>query len=441
MWSEVKWNQSTGELEIRNPKRKAKYVAGRASWYPYYAGFSVDFVHALIASITEEEEKSLLDPWNGTGTTTTIGAGFGHAVYGYDLNPVMVIVAKARTLSVREKSSLYPITADIISKAKTVQSSSEDDDPLYVWFDADTTFVIRNIERSIQTLLVDETLYGPIVQRNTDCLSDLASFFYTALFRTVRFFSREFLCSNPTWIKKPKSKDERIVALADTILEAFDREVQFMLNGMDDPLLIKANSSTEVTIGTASSDDLPLEDNSIDLVISSPPYCTRIDYAVSTALELALLGYRLHSSFDQLRRKLIGTSTVPKETPEIFLEWGKTCNTLLDQVRIHQSKASGTYYYKNLIQYFASVYSSLKEIKRVLTVSGRCVLVVQDSYYKDIHINLPQIFAEMADSSGLDLERKVDFVLNRTMAGINPGRREYRDTAEAVESVICFTNR
>jgi hypothetical protein len=70
---------------------------------------------------------------------------------------------------------------------------------------------------------------------------------------------------------------------------------------------------------------------------------------------------------------------------------------------------------------------------------GKGMIVVQDSYYKDIHNNLPQVFIEMALSHGLELERRVDFRQRRTMAGINPAVKPYRSTASAVESVLCFT--
>ena len=46
-------------------------------------------------------------------------------------------------------------------------------------------------------------------------------------------------------------------------------------------------------------------------------------------------------------------------------------------------------------------------------MGGRAVLVVQDSYYKDVHNDLPTITAEMAQSVGLKLQRREDFRLQR----------------------------
>ena len=131
---------------------------------------------------------------------------------------------------------------------------------------------------------------------------------------------------------------------------------------------------------------------------------------------------------------------VPTSVPEPSLAWGTTCNTFLEQLVHHKSKASKSYYYKNHIQYFDAIYRSLAELHRILIPHGRCILVVQDSYYKDIHNDLPQIFIEMAGANGLQLAHRVDFGLTRTMASIHPMVRRYRKDFSAIESVLCFVN-
>jgi SAM-dependent methyltransferase len=191
-------------------------------------------------------------------------------------------------------------------------------------------------------------------------------------------------------------------------------------------------------IRVASSEQIPLLNDAVDCVLASPPYCTRIDYAVATSPELALLGYSLDNEFDGLRRQLIGTSTVPRTAPKTSKEMGTTCLHFLDALSQHTSKASSTYYFKNHVQYFHSIGTSLSEIARVLKPGGSCVLVVQDSYYKDIHNDLPAIVAEMAEFQSLRLRERRDFELTRTLAGVNPGAKEYRTSFSAVESVLTF---
>ena len=53
-------------------------------------------------------------------------------------------------------------------------------------------------------------------------------------------------------------------------------------------------------------------------------------------------------------------------------------------------------------------------MSRCLRRRGRCVLVVQDSYFKDVHIDLAAIFVDMALPVSLGLRRQVDFPISRT---------------------------
>ena len=61
-------------------------------------------------------------------------------------------------------------------------------------------------------------------------------------------------------------------------------------------------SIKEATLTVCNSESLEIEENSVDLVLTSPPYCTRIDYAVATSVELALLGFQKKTDFADLRR-------------------------------------------------------------------------------------------------------------------------------------------
>jgi hypothetical protein len=173
------------------------------------------------------------------------------------------------------------------------------------------------------------------------------------------------------------------------------------------------------------------------MILSSPPYCTRIDYAIATLPELATIGIS-GDQFRILREEMIGTATICTHNIQPTDSWGRRCNNLLQKIRRHPSKASGSYYYRNHLQYFASMYESLAECRRVSKPGGTCVLVVQDSFYKDQHNDLPGIITEMAKGNGFNLYKRFDFKQSQTLAGVNPAVRDYRTTFTATESVLCF---
>lgn len=423
-------------LIVENPKRNKNSKRETLNWYSYYAGFSSDFSHELINSSILKKESCILDPWNGGGTTTRAASLLGIRNQGYDLNPVMVIAAKAHNFNRGNLNSVAPLVSDILNKSKK-STWAVSNDPLNQWLDQKSSDCIRRIEYNIQKLLIDDKNYLPLCSNNerVNSMSDIAAFFYVALFNTVRKLLSAFYGSNPTWIKKPKEDSQKLTIKKADIRLIFKLELETM---MQDVLRVGTIIPRELsTLELASSEALPAADCSSDLILTSPPYCTRIDYAVATMAELAVLGIT-SEDFRALRGNLIGSSTIWSETPSAKTEWGNICNTFLDKVATHESKASQTYYLKNHLQYFASVYKSAQEITRVMKPDSLCALVVQDSYYKDVHNDLPAIFNEMFSNLGLSLALQRNFVTKRNKAGINPQVKKYRSSQEATESVLVL---
>lgn len=344
----------------------------------------------------------------------------------------MVFVAKARSLDSAEYSNLRPLSTTI--RTSRAEASPIESDPLLQWFTWETVLRIRNLEAGIQKVLISDGSYRLQKDLPVDSVSNTAAFFYLALFRTTKCLARAFRTSNPTWIKTIKNESERLKFTKREVLEAFALEFATICPTAVDRIRCLSQSTALFAVG--SSEELPMKSSSVDLMISSPPYCTRIDYAVATRIELAVLGYS--HEFGVLRESLMGTSTVVKNAPPLADAWGQTCLTFLNQLSLHGSKASATYYLKSHVSYFNSLNRSIKEIKRVLKPGAHCHLVVQDSYYKNLHNDLPTIVAEMAENAELELFSKKSFMVPRTLAGVNPRVKAYRKTFGAIESVLSL---
>jgi hypothetical protein len=203
---------------------------------------------------------------------------------------------------------------------------------------------------------------------------------------------------------------------------------------------LQAERIPSAILDVASSVSLPISDKSIDVVVTSPPYCTRIDYVIKTAPELALVGVGNSSAFRTLRERMIGTPTISKQYSTPTADWGQTCVNLLESVENHRSRASKSYYLKTQFQYFGGIHDSLVEINRTLNNSGQCFFVVQDSYYKEIRIDLARIVTEMGTLIGWNFEHCCDFDSLKTMVNVNRKARAYNDPPKlAVESVLHFS--
>lgn len=422
-----------------NPKQNATARRGHSLYYPYYAGFSSEFVDSVLPMLSEENLGPILDPWNGAGTTTTSCSRKNIKSIGIDLNPVMALVAKARLLSPRVRNSILPLSEQIL-RALPPQSKLRNDEPLRQWLTARSAANIRALELVIYKTLVHNE--GDIFEdrrRELMTASDLAAFFYVGLFRTLRNLLSKFGSTNPTWVKKPKIETEKIQVPIATLRDTFLHEIQRLCAHLQDSDIPARLSKTEIIVGNSTA--LPLDDGTIGGVITSPPYCTRIDYAVATAPELALLNIGDGNFFKDLREKMLGTSTVSidSQTLEPHKSWGKTCRELLEKIKNHPSKASGTYYLKNHFQYYENFKKSIDEISRVLKPGGRCVFVVQTSYYKELLNDLPRIAIEMAEFSNMQISHRFVFPTKNSFSSLNKSTRwsRARDRDER-EEVIYF---
>jgi hypothetical protein len=398
------------------------------SWYRYYAGYSASFVEQALRE-SAATAKLVLDPWNGTGTTTVVAASKNVPAIGFDVNPALVVVSRARLLGAGVWASIDPLGADVVAHAASVEL---DDDPLRFWFTQQAVSSLRGLQQSVHRLLVDSGTASQPAYEGASGMSTLAAFFYTVLFRTVRVLIASRAGTNPTWWKRVEEAD-RLGPSRDEIMTQFRASAKELASGLHRD---NYDGGVDIRLGLGDSRRLLLEDGTVDAVVSSPPYCTRIDYGVATRPELAVLGAG-EEDIKLLRGQMVGTPTMTGErgSPE---RWGETATAFLAGVAAHGSKASGGYYTNYFLQYYAGMWSSLGELRRVMRNSAPAVLVVQDNYYKDLHNDTAKILSEMAIALGFESAARHDFPVIRNRASMNPRTRQYRTKASAVESILVL---
>lgn len=418
-------------LVIGSPKRLRRISSRGRDFFPYYAGFSEVFASKLLQSAGLPPNAVIYDPWNGSGTTTNTALRLGFNSYGTDLNPVMVLVARARNLNSFETEELLSLTRALIKNLKSLKTLPAVDDPLLQWFTVDTAKLLRNLERRIRKLSRNSS-----GDEMFDRISSQSASLYVALFTIAKKFTKEFGTSNPTWLKTPSLAESKIEIDPDALELAFVDQINGMVNAIEflgDVSFAKVKCKIDVGNTT-----LMRESNFADFILTSPPYCTRIDYTAATRMELAIIEPILNKTKGELSREMIGSVRVPVAKIQPQDSWGKICLKFLKNLQVHDSKASRGYYYNTHLDYFDKMAVSIKNIARCLKPGGGAVFVVQNSHYKEIHNDVPGIVSEMAELAGLSVIRKVDFSQKNSIGKINSRSRKYQKSTDTVESVICF---
>lgn len=406
---------------------------GADAWFPYYAGYSPGFVREALTCLGAQPGWSVLDPWNGAGTTTAVADALGCDAVGLDINPVAALVAAARLERSANTSHSAGLANQLLAVAGRNEIDLADDDPLLEWLSPRVTRRYRSIEGAVLDLL--GTRDGVKVNLQTEAPPPFAAFFILCLVRAAKRFARMKGNSNPTWITPEKRGDTRT--------ETFDRAFLAMVAACaaDAEKAALGRSSTRSTVSAVSLADaraLSLEASSIDAVVTSPPYCTRIDYFRATAFELAALGIGADGErFRALRSSAMGTNLMRTTTPDVSAQ-PSAVRQLLKRIQQHPSKASDTYYYKHYSQYFDDARLSVAEIGRVLKPDATALLVVQSSYYKDIHVPLGDLYAALGEELGFRARVVLRVPVRRVLATINPRARHHETERRYSEDVVAL---
>ncbi|MCG3175852.1 MAG: hypothetical protein MOGMAGMI_00789 [Candidatus Omnitrophica bacterium] len=140
---------------------------------------------------------------------------------------------------------------------------------------------------------------------------------------------------------------------------------------------------------------LDIEDGSIDLVLTSPPYLNAIDYMRCSKFSLVWMGYTM-SQIRDIRGSSIGAEISSEEA--MSAPWVKL---LIKQLKLKLALSNRDH--AILVRYVWDMGHALAEVSRVLRSGGRAVYVVGDSTIKGTFISNSSIVSAVAQSHGLSL--------------------------------------
>lgn len=425
---------------IHTTKRGRNERRGTHGWHPYYAGYAEQFVSDVLATLAKPSSL-ILDPWNGSGTTTLVAQRDGYQSVGVELNPVMAIHAAAKSLALTLDSQEVLARANCLVNTAhhIILPTVEPTSPILEYVNIEPLRALLSIKEAISQLPDEEYLpefFKNIAATDTDAkpFSKFKPFFTSALFQVLRKVGTFSKASNPTWLTRDKADH---APDRETVIELFLATVKTMLNDLS-LLAIQAKSIAAFAAVAGNSKALPLADSTIDLIITSPPYCTRIDYTYATKPELLLLGHS-KASFDHLRRANMGAPVIADKSIVVNEQWGPSCMRFLNAVKNHTTKAAKSYYLPNYLQYFRDAEYCMQQVKRVLKAGGQAVIVVQSSYFKDVALPLGEIYVEMSCNLGVHAEIVRRETIRQHMAHINTKSQKYVKNKEYFEDVVLIT--
>lgn len=144
----------------------------------------------------------------------------------------------------------------------------------------------------------------------------------------------------------------------------------------------------------ATATDTGLDDESIDLGVTSPPYVNAVDYPRTHQLEMYWLDLLDDGPLSRVKRKYIGTETVYKKEYQDLQTTGYiTLDPILKE--IFQKDPRRSYI---TFRFFADMENQMRETYRILKPGARYCIVIGNNLIRGVQVKSHEILAEMAES-------------------------------------------
>ncbi|WP_347281894.1 DNA methyltransferase [uncultured Alistipes sp.] len=367
-------------------------------WYRFVLSFPPHLVKDYIIKFGIQTDQIVLDPFAGTGTTLVECKKNGIKSYGCETNPIANFASTVKTnwsISGEEllahATSIAEIAKKNIQQNKTPKPLNEDQ----------TKLLIAN---SISDLPLKKAL---ILLEAIDSRKSSFHNHERLAFAKQLVYSYSNLKFGPeVGVSRKKKEDVDVINLW---LEDIKKMVK-------DLKLVETHSVVDSTSLNCDARFIShtLQPNSIDCVITSPPYPNEKDYTRTTRLENVILGY-IHNAEElkETKKNLLRSNTKNVYKGDADDLWVKDIQSIQDLAaqieakRIELNKTSGfeKLYHKVLKLYFGGMARHLMDLKPYLKDGAKLAYVVGDqaSYFR-IPVRTAALLGEVAESIGYTVD-------------------------------------
>ncbi len=353
----------------------------RHNFHAFAAKFPPQLPKFFIGALSEPGEL-VLDPMMGSGTAVLEAVLEGRRAAGFDLDPLAVRLSRIKTLAVPTERVFLHSRRVIQTAREALGNPSKLDEEIASTFDEATKAFI-------------DYWFLPATQRELYALrKSIQTVADTAVraFLDVAFSAIIVTKSGGVSLAMDlaHSRPHKVARKAprDALLE-FEKRIRKNLSG-----LAPGIPAADVQLHRADARALPLADDTVDLIVTSPPYANAIDYVRAHKFSLVWLGTPI-DVLASLRSTYIGSERVGDIPASSF---GPVSDGVLRELSAKDVKKS-----RVLSRYFRDMFDVLKEMYRV-TRNNRCaVVVVGSSTMRGIDVQTPAGLAEAAEQAGWDV--------------------------------------
>lgn len=354
--------------------------------HPFPARMAPDIVLKAIDGI--QGSVRLLDPMTGSGTVLAIARSAGHRVVGVDSDPLAVLLARVWTKTV-DSGAVHDKAVDVLQRAKNLFRTISVGDAYPRAVDAETRKFIRYwfdeyARRQLAALAV------AISRVHDSAIRDVLWCGFSRLIITKQAgasLAMDLSHSRPhkVFTRAPVKPFGKFIAAVQTVVS-------------NCPQVSRGKVGPRARVMNGDARRLRISTNSIDLVVTSPPYLNAIDYLRCSKFTLVWMGYTI----GELRK--IRSDNVGAESSLADAETARWVQGIIVRLRLRPRIQRREQ--RLLGRYIWDMNLAIGETARVLRHGGRAIYVVGDSTVRGTFIRNSQIVHSLAKRHGLSIVRR-----------------------------------
>ena len=239
-------------------------------WTHCYHRYPAKFIPQLVERLIEEyittKDAHINDPFMGSGTTIVTAISRGFKASGTDINRIAYLMTKVKSTPIdpvylkKKIEQILLRLSELFSKDITPLIPERHIERINYWFDEKNKIELGEILRVIY-------------EGDDKIIRDFLLIAFSHILKNCSIWLQGSTKPTRDFKKKPAEP-----------LEAFRKHLKKMQKGNEEfyrvvPQKVRENLKKYLNIRAQDAKKQPVEDNSVDLIVSSSPYVTSYEYA------------------------------------------------------------------------------------------------------------------------------------------------------------------
>ncbi len=347
----------------------------------YPAMFIPQVARRLLETYSKKGD-TICDIFCGSGTALVESKILGRNAYGIDLNPLAIFLARVKTTPINPQklTKEYFNLLNRLEKIKDCDVASPNFNNLDFWFKEKVILKLAKLKKAILE-----------IENKT-----IRNFFMVAFSGTVRHSSN----TKTGEFKLVRIKKEKLDKHNPNVFSIFRKKIEANIASMGKFYKnAKKNSQVKIIFGDSSKDN-DIKENSIDCIVTSPPYGdsrTTVAYGQFSRLSAQWIDiFDNPNDASGIDKKLLGGK--PTKTLSHLLSSNYLNNALNKIAKQDETRA------RDVLSFYIGLNDCLKRAYRILKSKKYFCLVVGNRLVKQVRIPTDFIVAELGKEIGFTCE-------------------------------------